>query len=385
MEKEYNEQEEGRLMEYVSGQLDEKEEREVEAWIEEKEEHKRMFHRVRREEMWLRWGARAAMIRGKYEDVRRRIAEGIRMRWRRAVAAAAVVAGVGMAVWLVGEEAAWRGETAAAEEREEIVPGRPRAVLHLASGRNVVLGEDARTIVEPGVALVEVTADGELSYARGGKETGAATAMHRVDIPRGGEFAAVLEDGTRVWLNSLTELRYPARFAGESREVFLEGEAYFEVSADGRPFVVHAGGVAVRVLGTGFNVNTRGAGMVRTVLVEGSVEVTVAGGEATRLVPGELATWDGEAGRLAVERVRVAPHVAWKDRAFIFDNQGVGEIMETLSLWYDLDVVFVNEKARGTRLTGDLERYEDVRKLLYFFERTSDVRFEIDGRTVIVR
>jgi ferric-dicitrate binding protein FerR (iron transport regulator) len=230
---------------------------------------------------------------------------------------------------------------------------------------------------------MNVKEGGELTYAAYEETTRAMGATHRVSIPRGGEVSAVLGDGTKVWLNSRTELSYPVHFSADLREVYLEGEAYFEVAKDGRPFVVHAGGLDVRVLGTEFNVNTQTAGTVKTVLVTGSVEI-VSGGEIVRLSPNQLATYRD--GKFSVRRVDVTPHVAWKDNNFVFDKERLENIMETLSLWYDMEVIYENELVKETRLTGDLERYEDVWKLLYFFERTSEgLHFEIVGKTVIVR
>jgi hypothetical protein len=266
---------------------------------------------------------------------------------------------------------------------EFITPGQPRAMLYLASGEGVPVGDNPLTILDPDVAEVNVKEGGELTYTAREEAPVSPGVMHRVSIPRGGEFDVVLGDGTKVSLNSRTELRYPVHFSADLREVYLEGEAYFEVEKDGRPFVVHAGGLDVRVLGTEFNVNTQTAGTVKTVLVTGSVEI-VSGGETVRLSPNQLATYHD--GKFSVERVDVTPHVAWKDDNFVFDKERLEDIMETLSLWYDMEVIYENEGVKETRLTGDLERYDNVRKLLYFFEKTSEsLHFEIVGKTVIVR
>jgi ferric-dicitrate binding protein FerR (iron transport regulator) len=266
---------------------------------------------------------------------------------------------------------------------EFIMPGQTRAMLYLASGEGIPVGDSPLTILDPNVAEVNVKEGGELTYTIREEAPVLPGATHRVSIPRGGEFDVVLGDGTRVWLNSRTELSYPVHFSQESREVYLEGEAYFEVAKDGRPFVVHAGGLDVRVLGTECNVNTQTAGTVKTVLVTGSVEIS-SGKETVRLTPNQLATYRD--GGFSVQRVDVTPHVAWKDDNFVFDKERLEDIMETLSLWYDMGVIYENELVKEVRLTGDLERYEDVRKLLYFFERTSEsFHFEIVGKTVIVR
>ncbi|MDR0543998.1 MAG: DUF4974 domain-containing protein [Odoribacteraceae bacterium] len=118
--------------------------------------------------------------------------------------------------------------------------------------------------------------------------------------------------------------------------------------------------------------------------MEGIVEVT-AGGESARLAPEQAAAYRA-GGRLEVRDAETAPLVAWKDHSFIFNGQSLEEIMATLSLWYDVDVVYENEEVKRTRLTGDLMRYEDIRKLLHLFEQTSGlVKFEIDGRTITIK
>jgi ferric-dicitrate binding protein FerR (iron transport regulator) len=365
------------LLNYIADELDEGERKEVEHWIESDEEHRLLFEKVRRGEMRLRWGVRVALIRGRYVHIVRRISRHVLVRWGRAAVVALLLGagGVGYRLYLSSQPAPVVAEF--------ITPGQPRAMLYLASGESVPVGDSPLAILDPDVAEVKVMEGGELTYAGSGEVSAMPGAMHRVIIPRGGEFDVVLGDGTRINLNSRTELSYPVHFSKELREVYLEGEAYFEVEKDGRPFVVHAGGLDVRVLGTGFNVNTQTAGTVKTVLVTGSVEI-ISGEETVRLSPNQLATYRD--GKFSVRRVDVTPHVAWKDNNFVFDKERLEDIMETLSLWYDMEVIYENEEMKETLLTGDLERYEDVRKLLYFFEKTSSgLHFDIIGKTVIVR
>jgi ferric-dicitrate binding protein FerR (iron transport regulator) len=367
-----------RLLTYVAGELEEQEREELERWIESDEEHRQLFEKVLRGEMRLRWGVRVALIRGRYVHVVRRISRHVLVRWGRVAAAVALLLGAGG----VGYRLYFSLEPSPVVA-EFITPGQPQAMLYLASGEGVPVGDSPLMILDPDVAEVNVMEGGELTYASREEIPTVPDATHRISIPRGGEFSAVLGDGTKVRLNSRTELSYPVHFSKELREVYLEGEAYFEVEKDGRPFVVHVGGLDVRVLGTEFNVNTQTAGTVKTVLVTGSVEIA-SGEETVRLSPNQLATYRD--GKFSVRRVDVTPHVACKDNNFVFDKERLEDIMETLSLWYDMEVIYENELVKETRLTGDLERYEDVRKLLYFFEKTSSgLHFEIIGKTVIVR
>ena len=208
--------------------------------------------------------------------------------------------------------------------------------------------------------------------------------MHLLRIPRGGEYTLVLADGTVVFLNAETELRYPARFSGESRTVYLHGEAYFSVTKDSaRAFIVQVGGVDVKVYGTEFCVNTHGEGQVETVLVNGSVGMKTAGEEIV-LRPGEKGTFLGEGKRIQVEAVDVLPYVSWRTGDFIFRDESLETIMDKLARWYNLEVFFRNDAAREVRLSGNLKRDKDVRELFHSFERISDVRFSVNGNTVVV-
>jgi ferric-dicitrate binding protein FerR (iron transport regulator) len=367
-----------RLLTYIAGESDKEECGEVERWIASNDERRQLFEKVRRGEMRLRWGVRVALIRGRFVHIKRRFFSRVFVRWSRVAAALALLLGTGGAVYRL-----YLSPEPAPVVAEFITPGQPRAMLYLASGESISMGDSPLAILDPDVAEMNVMEGGELTYAVRGEVSTLPGATHRISIPRGGEFSAVLGDGTKVRLNSRTELSYPVHFSQESREVYLEGEAYFEVAKEGRPFVVHAGGLDVRVLGTEFNVNTQTAGTVKTVLVTGSVEIA-SGRETVRLSPNQLATYRN--GKFSVRRVDVTLHVAWKDHNFVFDKERLENIMETLSLWYDMEVIYENELVKEMRLTGDLERYEDVRKLLYFFERTSEeFHFDIIGKTVIVR
>ncbi|MDR1414983.1 MAG: DUF4974 domain-containing protein [Odoribacteraceae bacterium] len=368
-----------KIVTYISGELDDEERNATKRWIDADADRRALFEQVQREEQRLRWSVRVALIKGTYAQVRNRLRRHVVVRWG-GIAAAAIAVGIFATLYAPVRE---RGNVSTTATADSILPGKPRAMLYLASGEGIAVTDSARTILDPGVAEVDVKAGGELTYTTGAPALPGA--MHRVTIPRGGEFSAVLSDGTKIWLNSRTELSYPVTFSGNSREVHLDGEAYFEVAADGRPFVVHAGDVVVRVLGTDFNINTQTAGVVKTVLVRGSVEV-IAGGERVKLAPDQLATYRASDGTLSARRVDVTPYVAWKDDNFVFDGQRLEDIMETLSLWYDVEVIYENDAVKETRLTGDLERYDDVRKLLYFFEKTSSgLHFEIDGKKILVQ
>ena len=205
-------------------------------------------------------------------------------------------------------------------------------------------------------------------------------------VPTGGEYQLVLSDGTKVWLNSQTNLRFPVEFGDKERMVYLEGEAYFEVSRDEqRPFsVCTKDQVNIQVLGTSFNVRAYGdENTVETVLREGSVKMDNHS-TGVILTPGQRGICrSGEQG-MRIENVDTDLYIAWKDGQFVFDNYRVEDIMRQLARWYGVKVFYQNEKAKDVLFSGDVKRYELINTLLKAMEISGGVRFEIKGNTVIV-
>ena len=209
---------------------------------------------------------------------------------------------------------------------------------------------------------------------------------YTVNIPYGGEYNLVLPDGTRIYLNAGTTLRYPDHFAGGSREIFLSGEAYLEVSRDtSRPFIVRTDDMDVRVLGTVFNVNAYPDGnYVRTTLVEGKVE-TSCGGERIVMKPGTQVAYDKATRQADYFPVDVRHFISWKDGYYDFRDMTLGELMQIFVRWYDVDVRFANPLLENLRFSGRLRRYEDVSELFEQLEYTGDVAFDVKGKNIVIR
>ena len=207
---------------------------------------------------------------------------------------------------------------------------------------------------------------------------------NKLSVPKGGEYRIELEDGTKVWINSASRLRYPVVFSGDTREVYLEGEAYFEVRRDSsRPFIVHAGDQRVTVLGTSFGM-TCYANEVNdyTTLVSGKVKVELQQGkQAFVLKPGTQVEYNKESGMVRERRVDVAEFVAWKEGKYVFKQK---RILSTLSRWYDFEVFYQNSEMKEVLFSGELRRFDDFNYLLQLIERTSDVKFIIDKKVVQV-
>lgn len=374
-----NEKKNQLLFDYLSGSLSPEEMDSVELWREECEENRVYFEKFRQDFLSMRWGMRMGLVKGTLRGMERRRRGRVVGRFLARAAMVACVLGAG-AMWYVYRGIGREDVPVVAE----IVPGGMQAMLVLSSGERVALDGSERQLREANGMSVHVDADGAVRYAGNG-EIGSGELYHVMMTPRGGEYSIVLADSTKVYLNAGTELRYPLCFSGERREVYLKGEAYFEVKRDEeRPFVVHAGGADVTVYGTCFNVNNYAQDRVETVLVEGKVGMS-DGREEVRLAPGQKGTFAADKPGIRVEEVEVYAYVAWKDGNFVFDNERLEEIMEELARWYNVEVFYAREGVKEERLSGDMKRYKDVRSLLYYFEQISDVRFEIKERTIVVK
>ena len=270
---------------------------------------------------------------------------------------------------------------------QSIVPGSNKAVLVLAdgtehdlsSGNNSVITEEGSEIKNSG---------NKLEYTSKSAQT-TETKYNTLKIPRGGEYFLVLADGTKVWLNSETTLRFPVQFASDIRRVELTGEAYFEVSRNENvPFIVSSGNQQIKVLGTQFNISSYPDNQsILTTLVEGSVEVSLEGNpaEKTMLKPSEQSYLSMNESQILKRNVDVAQYVAWKDGRFVFQDQMLEDIMKTLSKWYNVQVVFTNEDDKKLRFTGNLERYTDFNNILGKIERTNEVEFEITDKLITIK
>ncbi len=266
-------------------------------------------------------------------------------------------------------------------------PGTSKAILMMADGKEVVLeqGQNLNILLNERVRVA--TSNRGIVYEEHGK--GVVTEEYnKLTTPIGGEYSLVLSDGTKVFLNADSELKYPVEFSDGKRIVDLKGEAYFEVHKDSlRPFVVRVNGAEVTVLGTSFNVNTYGDdGQIYTTLVNGAVRVSsVKNGQAEVLKPGMQSVMDVQSGQLTVREVDVEPYVAWREGRFVFRAMTLDLIMRQLQRWYDFEVFYQNPEMAEKRFGFKLEKYEHVDSLLKILELTGEVKFEMLGKSLTVK
>jgi len=302
-------------------------------------------------------------------------------RWRQiSVAAAVIVLIVG--AWMFRNRLSG-GETVRKTEISQALPsGGNRAVLTLGNGRQVLLEDAVKGEVAVEGARIVKNADGLISYEVIAKDGKDSMAVHTVSTPRGGLFSIVLADGSRVWMNAASTLRYPARFSGNKREVELEGEAYFEISASSKaPFSVVTPDQRVDVLGTGFNVKAyKDEPGTYTTLLEGAVKVSDHTKHSAVLKPGQFAA-AGKNGSFNVGApANVKAVLDWKNGEFVFPGEALESVMKKISRWYDVDIEYSKpaEELKSELYYGSVSRWGDARDVLDVLSMTGTVKFSIN-------
>lgn len=369
----------------LDNRLSQGEKERLKAWLEASEEHARFYERVRvarakglQEADYPAW--REEFVR----DLEARQRRSRIFRWRMWGSVAAVLAlGIGMACWW------WMKRDEVPQEAVYVAYQEPdRSKVHLVTATGEVLDLSATvsldTLEIDGQAVIR-NATGLVYAPQDSCADDSCRRMNEVYVPRGAEFNLVLSDGSHVWLNSDSRLRYPSVFRGDVREVEVSGEVFFEVARDERsPFVVKVEGLEVVVLGTKFNVNTRVAERIQTTLVEGQVAVNLPAGQSVVLEPGEMASANVVSGEVRSEQVNVQKYVAWRYGRFCFEEATMEEIMRELALWYDVEVEYRNGALKSERFTGSLPRSESIMEILKKIEQTTYVHFHVAGNRIII-
>jgi transmembrane sensor len=269
--------------------------------------------------------------------------------------------------------------------QNDVMPGTSGAILRLEDGSSIVLDNASNgNLVQQGNTLV-VKSGAAISYV--GKDGQQENQLHynTVETPRGRQYQLVLQDGTKVWLNAASSIKFPVAFIGNERTVEITGEAYFEVARNReKPFHVTCNGSVIEVLGTHFNVNAYAdEETMNTTLLEGSVRIVKGSSEKT-IKPGEQAQIGSDGNLRTALNVNVDEVVAWKNNAFLFDNTDVKKLMRQLSRWYNVDIVFKGATEEPLSFNGSISRASNLSIVLKMLESTGDVKFTIDGNKLIV-
>lgn len=267
----------------------------------------------------------------------------------------------------------------------EITPGGNQALLILANGERVdlpICGGDSVSFRIEAVTC----ADAFQSMPCQSPLSEPSPEFNTLIIPRAGEYRLTLADGTVVWLNAESELRFPTNFTKKQRKVYLKGEAYFRVAENKeKPFVVEVNDMKVEVLGTEFNINAYlTEGKIFTTLVNGSIRLQNNLNDRVRILkPHQQAEFLN--GQLSVKEVDVSAYVSWIHGKFYFESTPLKQIVEQLQRWYDLDFFFAEEKLEAYEFTGVIRRDHTANEIFRIIEKTTNIKFELNGRNVVVR
>ncbi len=372
------------LNKYVRGQNDESELEKIQQWMNESssrqellkdlfsekalEERQEIIDKINLYEEWGRFQSRTVFSRA---------------RWASIVKYAAIfLVPIAIGSYILFQDFS---SDSALESVVEISPGVKKAQLILGNGETVDLSGEEQQIEIEGKEIIAKNQNQALSYivsSHGKKEK--ELVYNQLILGRGEEYQLVLSDGTKVWLNSETKLKYPTQFASNIREVELEGEACFEVTQNANaPFIVKTGKMDVEVLGTTFNVSAyNDANTIKTTLVEGKVRISPdrhgSSGQSVILDPNDQAVFNTLTDDITIEVVDAEVYTSWTRGFFAFEEESLEEIMNRLTRWYDLDVSFNEEGARSSKFSGKLPRFEDCNVLLEMIEKTTNIKFSIE-------
>lgn len=267
-------------------------------------------------------------------------------------------------------------------KKSKIIPGGNKATLTLGNGKTILLDAAANGVLasQNNVRILK-SKSGQLIYDATSylATSNAELSYNKIDVPRGGQYQVVLPDGSKVWLNAQSSLRYPAHFNGDKRLVELTGEAYFEVAKDSaHPFQISINGMQVQVLGTHFNImGYQDEGCTKTTLLEGSVKI-IKGGMQQMIIPGQQAIVKD---KIRVADVNVSESVEWINGNFNFSHEKLEAIMRKMSRWYDVDIQYQGKTTNATFI-GTLPRSSDIKEVLKYLELTGLVHFKTVERRV---
>lgn len=380
------------LQKYIDGQCNKAEMEELYTWLQSSGSHRSLLAALQRE--FETTMSEHHEIPSELSDrIETRLLQDIsrekivsfpqRTRFRWAAAAAIVLlAGSGVYYYMntVSPRKTFTAVNNVLADTADIAPGTNKAILTLANGDVVTLDSAGNQVINQGQTLVRQQ-NGQLQYAVQGNSD--AVVYNTLSVPRGGQFNIILPDGSHVWLNAASSMRYPTAFNGSRREVEIQGQGYFEITPNARqPFFVKVNDMEVQVLGTRFDVMAYAdEKSINTTLIEGLVNVK-HGSHEERLRPGQQAIVDPATGNMVVRPADVDQVIAWKTGFFEFDNASLADILRQLSRWYDIDISY-NQAGNEGRFGGRISRSLPLSDILHMLEANGPT-FSLSGRKLTV-
>jgi len=373
------------LIAFLSGELDEREEENVRVWLEASPENRNAYESLMKDYLRIRWVQENVQIRE--EQAKKIIFSSLKKKRNLTpyygVAASIAVLLIVTLFFFIREDKQIVSEKLVTSE---IKPIQSKAILVLSTGEQIQLTKSTQKIQEQDGSVLKIDSVMGVQYDSLSTKRAEKPIYNKIVVPRGGEYFVTLSEGTKVWLDADSELEYPVFFSGDFREVKLKGNAYFCVTKkNDKPFLVRAGEFSLKVYGTEFNVNAYDLQNIETVLVNGSIGFKANESTPERMMePNELAVSDSRTGLSEIHQVDIYPYIAWKNQNIVFVNERLESIMEKMARWYDVTVFFQDESLKDLRFDCNMRRYTDIRDLFFFLEKTSNARFALNGRTVVI-
>lgn len=369
---------------YLSDEIGEEEQAELTRWRDESPENERLFQEICKEENIKQNMQKRQTFHAEdgWEGVQRKIQ---RHRFRHRILNICKYAAIFIFPVAIATVAIYKSGNEPqplSQVEEQIVPGGKKAVLILDNGEAIDLKSTSGVELKEKDGTVIQVDSTVLNYQQAPARTSEKLAYNKVNVPRGGEYQLMLSDGSKVQLNSMSSIRFPVQFAQDCRLVELEGEAYFEVSKTGQPFIVQTKGMKIEVLGTTFNISAYANEEYQTTLVSGSVKVQTENGSNRILKPSEQACITPGSNQINVRNVDTAFYTSWIHGKINFKDQRLDDIMKTLARWYDMDVVYENEATKELRFGCYVNRYNEITPLVKLLEQTGRVTVTVEGKTI---
>lgn len=370
------------LTETIDGEARE----ELARWLAEDERHREEYEQIKSmlesgERVWVEQEKGSLLTDARWKGMKQQIKKKRYITWSRYAAVLLLPFMIGL-FWFVNRDIVQDQEP---ETVAEIVPGVGKAQLKLADGQIVNLDDRVQFKIEE-IGGTEISTSEKMIRYKGSDSLGTTVTEERYNtltIPRGGEYALELADGTRVWLNAESTLKYPVKFIGGERKVEMTGEGYFEVAKNKeKPFIVTVNGVDVRVLGTSFNISAYRDEVITT-LVEGKVQLK-KGADSVVLQPNQQGIWLSENRGFEVKKVEARNFSLWREGIFYFEDVDLETILADMARWYNVNIFYQNPTLKTMRFSVEIKRYENINEILRRIEQTKRVKFEIKDRTINV-
>ena len=367
----------------ITGRFDEEGREELERWKGKSSENMQLYEFYRSQDFWtskLEF-VREHSVGEAFDEFTKRVNQ-VKSRRRRLIFyryAAAVVIGVFILSGILYLNLR-ESEQPPVTVTQKIQPGSFKAILIRSDGQKIDISDTTY------LAFVEERMEPDPFSSKEGQPKDSVVRYHTISIPRGGEYDLTLSDGSRLWMNSESEIRIPVQFSKEQRDVYMKGEIYFDIAPDAQhPFVVHTHQGNIRVMGTSFNVRDyQDEVFLETTLVNGKVAFQTEDKDAY-LKPGEQLRLNKENGETIVEEVDVRLYCSWKDGRFVFEKQRLEEIMNTIARWYDINVFYENQSVKDILFTGNIKRYSDLDQVIEMLRLINKIEIEINEKSVFVR